>query len=255
MGEKGYNKNDNQIRRKERQNANTRTDEFRQLQEESRRMPETELQAYHSGERTIDEALRGRLSGIFERQLGSFFGRNGDGVQLLTLDSKKGSYKIYSNIDGTLFHDCFEIARCYLENGELVDLHDNYDDATCYLSGDGLSGFAITDTGDLISVFNVSGKDTFRPDVLSIRRMRRPMETGRPRYINNLLKRETLMAIRDGAMMSQEEKDRDAEIAARMREYTLATLRRGEELDKKKSRELLEWAKAKKLKAQRESKS
>lgn len=172
VGEKGYNKNDNQIRRKERQNANTRTDEFRQLQEESRRMPETELQAYHSGERTIDEALRGRLSGIFERQLGSFFGRNGDGVQLLTLDSKKGSYKIYSNIGGTLFHDCFEIARCYLENGELVDLHDNYDDATCYLSGDGLSGFAITDTGDLISVFNVSGKDTFRPDVLSIRRMR-----------------------------------------------------------------------------------
>lgn len=62
---------------------------------------------------------------------------------------------MYENIDGDLFHDCFEIARTYLLNGELVDLHDNYNDSTCYLSDDGLSGFAITKNGDLVSVFNL----------------------------------------------------------------------------------------------------
>ena len=62
---------------------------------------------------------------------------------------------MYKNIDGDLFHDIFEISRTYLLNGELVDLHDNYNDSTCYLSDDGLSGFAITKNGDLISVFNL----------------------------------------------------------------------------------------------------
>lgn len=37
-------------------------------------------------------------------------------------------------------------------------MHDNYNDSTCYLSADGLSGFAITENGDLISVFNLNNK-------------------------------------------------------------------------------------------------
>ena len=62
---------------------------------------------------------------------------------------------MYKDIDGDLFHDIFEISRTYLLNGELVDLHDNYNDSTCYLSDDGLSGFTITKNGNLISVFNL----------------------------------------------------------------------------------------------------
>ncbi|MDD5885783.1 MAG: hypothetical protein PUC66_07165 [Erysipelotrichaceae bacterium] len=49
----------------------------------------------------------------------------------------------------------FEIARNYLKNGELVDLHDlklsgdsaGYEDTKKYLSADGLIGFAITKDG------------------------------------------------------------------------------------------------------------
>ena len=60
----------------------------------------------------------------------------------------------------------FEIARSYLRNGELVDLHGvnttddgiGYKDCFNYLSQDGLSGFSITPDGDLISVFNTSNK-------------------------------------------------------------------------------------------------
>ena len=40
-------------------------------------------------------------------------------------------------------------------------MHDNYDNCTCYLSDDGLSGFAITKNGDLISVFNCGTKRGF----------------------------------------------------------------------------------------------
>jgi len=60
-----------------------------------------------------------------------------------------------------LFHDIFEIVRTYLPNGELVNLHDNYDNCICYISDDGLSGFAIEENGNLISVFNLSSTKGF----------------------------------------------------------------------------------------------
>jgi len=69
-----------------------------------------------------------------------------------------------------VFHDIFEVVRDYLPNGELVDLHDNYDDCICYISEDGLQGFAIEKGGNLVSVFNLSDKrgflDTIRDYVL-----------------------------------------------------------------------------------------
>ena len=55
--------------------------------------------------------------------MGAVIGSNGNGNELLKLsDSKGNQYNIYNNIDASLFHDCFQIARNYLENGELVIL-------------------------------------------------------------------------------------------------------------------------------------
>lgn len=67
-------------------------------------------------------------------------------------------------MDNKVFHDVFEIARNFLKNGEFVDLHESetadgnigYNDCECFLSEDGLSGFAITkESKDLISVFSL----------------------------------------------------------------------------------------------------
>ena len=154
-----------------------RTDEFRNLQAESQRMSDEELQGYHRGNRTPDELVRRRLSGIFGRQVEAVCGgyRNDNGLLKLS-DSKGNQFNIYEGVNGSLFHDCFEISRNYLKNGELVDLHTvettedgiGYNDCYNYLSEDGLSGFSITPDGDLISVFNASGKSGFLRAISSV---------------------------------------------------------------------------------------
>ena len=60
-----------------------------------------------------------------------------------------------------MFHDVFEVVKTYFPNGELVDLHDNYNDISCYLSSNGVSGFAIESNGNLVSVFNLDSKKGF----------------------------------------------------------------------------------------------
>ena len=138
-------------------NRNGITDGFRKLQEESRRITSEEQQLFNSGSQRIDEDLRNRLSGIFTNEINSRRNINGNG-NAPVISSE--NFQV-SNVDGNLFHDIFEINKKYLKYGELVDLHDNYDDANCYLSEDGLSGFAITKNGDLFSVFNLSDKRGF----------------------------------------------------------------------------------------------
>ena len=83
--------------------------------------------------------------------------RNGEWISLKYSDAKK---KIDSTFEikivkGSLFHDVFSVVRKYLPNGELVDLHDNYDNCKCFLTNDGLSGFAIEPDGNLVSVFSL----------------------------------------------------------------------------------------------------
>ena len=146
-----------------------RTDEFRRLQAESKGMSDEDIQLYHSGKREVDEELRKNISGILRSQIDA--ARNGvrNDYGILNLSAKGNQFNLYQNVDGELFHDVFEIARSYLRNGELVDLHGvnttdegiGYNDCFNYLSEDGLSGFSITPYGDLISVFNASGKSGF----------------------------------------------------------------------------------------------
>ena len=129
-------------------------DDFRRIQEEGRR--EFNQSSWERRSKRNNEELRRRISTNFQREM-ERRGYNSSTFNELILKSNKNTeFRLYENIDGKLFHDFFEISRTYLENGELVDLHENYNNDTCYLSDDGLSGFAITKEGDLISVFNVN---------------------------------------------------------------------------------------------------
>ena len=132
------------------------TDDFRRLQEESRNLYSTISQQQRSD--SFDGELRTRVERVLRRELGDFYSRNTNTPRLL---NNTGDFKITTNVDGSLFHDVFEIVRTYLKNGELVDLHDNYNNVDCYLSDDGLSGFAIEKNGNLVSVFNLSQKKGF----------------------------------------------------------------------------------------------
>lgn len=169
-GETGETTNTNQIVQNNRGDGYVRTDEFRRIQEESRGMSEEDTQSYWNGSKEIDDGLRGRLSGSVKRILMDSRNNGGsNGGRVLELNAKGSQFNIHENVDGSLFHDVFEIARKHLENGELVDLHGiettedgiGYNDTYNYLSEDGLSGFSITPDGDLISVFNASGKRGF----------------------------------------------------------------------------------------------
>ncbi len=129
-------------------------DEFRRIQEESRR--EFNTSSWFERSERNNETLRRRLSDNFKRELDSR-GYNSSTSNAIILKSNKNTeFKILRDVDKQLFHDIFEISRTYLKNGELVDLHENYEDCTCYLSDDGLSGFGITENGDLVSVYNLN---------------------------------------------------------------------------------------------------
>ncbi len=147
--------------KKEKLSLKGEENEFRRLQEESREefAKSSEQRIYAKN----NERLQRRLSEIFKRRLDSR-GYNSSSNRILHLKD----FNLYENIDGDLFHDIFEIARNYTENGELVDLHDDYKDSICYLSDDGLSGFAITNDGDLISVFNCGRKRGFLSNISQI---------------------------------------------------------------------------------------
>ena len=145
------------------------TAEFRELQEASRGMPGEISALYHSGERTLDEGLRGDIARVLQTQINAVGNGTGNGDGILTLTAKGNTFHLHQQVNGALFHDVFEIAKGYLKNGELVDLHEiqttedgiGYEDCDNYLSDDGLSGFSITPEGDLISVFNASGRSGF----------------------------------------------------------------------------------------------
>jgi hypothetical protein len=134
------------------------SDEFRRLQEESARMS-GQLVSEKDG--VQQAAIRGLVGGIgrtLQRELDRATSGRGNKLRTVVNDSKGTSFDIIENVDGRLFHDIFEIVRTYLPNGELVDLHDNYDDAICYITSDGLAGFAVDKDGNLISVYSLYGK-------------------------------------------------------------------------------------------------
>lgn len=142
-------------------NRDEYTDEFRRVQEESLRLSEETVSEYHRGvfeeDRERSDDYKKRLGAVYERFLS---GRTSGSVERRSLVSPntKNRFNLL-HINGSLFHDIFQINRNYLQNGELVDLHDDYDDCKCFLSDDGLCGFAIESDGNLVSVFSLNPSD------------------------------------------------------------------------------------------------
>lgn len=135
------------------------TDEFRRVQEASRKLSQEQVSRMR--ERLSEDDKR-RLGGLLGRQLDT--ARNGGRYNLrtsLTYTKKNGKVSTFNigDVDPQLFHDIFEIVRTYLKNGELVDLHDDYSDAKCFITSDGLAGFAIEPDGNLVSVFYLNPKE------------------------------------------------------------------------------------------------
>ena len=135
------------------------TDEFRRVQEGSRKFSEKGISDFNEGRRSLNDQDRERIGGILGRLLESNSNGSWHGVQSnLTHTNKDGSIGSFNigKVDGNLFHDIFEVTKTYLYNGELVDLHDDYSDCNCYITSDGLCGFAIEPNGNLVSVFSLS---------------------------------------------------------------------------------------------------
>ena len=135
------------------------TDEFRRVQEASRKLSQEQISRMR--ERLSEDDKR-RLGGLLGRQLDT--ARNGGRYNLrtsLTYTKRNGKVSTFNigDVDPQLFHDIFEIVRTYLKNGELVDLHDDYSDAKCFITSDGLAGFAIEPDGNLVSVFSLNPKE------------------------------------------------------------------------------------------------
>ena len=135
------------------------TDEFRRVQEGSRKFSEKGISDFNEGRRSLNDQDRERIGGILGRLLESNSNGSWHGVQSnLTHTNKDGSIGSFNigKVDGNLFHDIFEVTKTYLYNGELVDLHDDYSDCNCYITSDGLCGFAIEPNDNLVSVFSLS---------------------------------------------------------------------------------------------------
>ena len=129
------------------------TDEFRRVQEAVRKGSQGQRKSIYDGDLSTDQ--RQRLANILRGQLGSIDSFIHGSSRTVTNQRKGTSFNIHSEVNPKLFHDMFEVVRYYTQNGELVDLHDDYSDAKCFLTEDGTAGFAIEPDGNLVSVFNL----------------------------------------------------------------------------------------------------
>lgn len=129
------------------------TDEFRRVQEAVRKGSQGQRKSIYDGDLSTDQ--RQRLANVLRGQLGSIDSFIHGSSRTVTNQRKGTSFNIHSEVNPQLFHDMFEVVRYYTQNGELVDLHDDYSDAKCFLTEDGTAGFAIEPDGNLVSVFNL----------------------------------------------------------------------------------------------------
>lgn len=135
------------------------TDEFRRVQEAVRKGSQGQRKSIYDGDLSTDQ--RQRLANVLRGQLGSIDSFIHGSSRTVTNQRKGTSFNIHSEVNPKLFHDMFEVVRYYTQNGELVDLHDDYSDAKCFLTEDGTAGFAIEPDGNLVSVFNLGTTKDF----------------------------------------------------------------------------------------------
>lgn len=80
------------------------------------------------------------------------------------------NFTMIENVNAKTFYNNFVKSAKTLNNKELVDIHsvNEYKTTKNYISKDGKSGFSITKSGDLISVFNSSNKKGFLKSIADI---------------------------------------------------------------------------------------
>lgn len=135
------------------------TDEFRRVQEAVRKGSQGQRKSIYDGDLSTDQ--RQHLADVLGRQLGSIDSFIHGSSRTVTNQKHGTSFNIHSEVSPKLFHDIFEIVRYYTKNAELVDLHNDYSEAKCYLTEDGTAGFAVEPNGNLVSVFNLGTSKGF----------------------------------------------------------------------------------------------
>lgn len=146
------------------------TNDFRELLEECRGMSSERAKSFHNRSERVDEGLREGIGRILQTQLKRSSELHSYDNGILKNPKTGKEVKIYKNVNPNEFHDIFEMIQKYLPEGDMVDVHEikssewsiGYEECACYLMEDGLSGFAITPTGDLISVFNLGQRGFLR---------------------------------------------------------------------------------------------
>ena len=132
--------------------------EFRRIQESRRNPAEgTEPERYHTGDKNLSVDDRRYLAGLYEGILGQHQGDCSSSRRFRQWTDLKGKNCTFvlQEVSSQIFRDIFEINRSFLKYGELVDLHDDYSNCRCYLTSDGLGGFAIDEDNNLVSVFSL----------------------------------------------------------------------------------------------------
>lgn len=132
--------------------------DFRRIQETSGRLSREESEAFHKGDRELNEGIRRGLSNVLRGRLQTERGQLWNSSTSLVNPKTKTNIELLENVDGQAFHDIFSTVQQYLKFGDAVDVHNDYSHTKNYLSSDGMSGFAIQEDGNLISVFNLGNK-------------------------------------------------------------------------------------------------
>ena len=116
-----------------------------------------DIQAFHDRSRRLDGWERRILAGAFERRINATGNSVRKKYKSLVNPSNNSQLVLVENVDAQTFHDIFEIVQKYLPNGDAVDVRPvaDYQNTKNYLTSDGMAGFAMTEEGDLISVFNL----------------------------------------------------------------------------------------------------
>lgn len=131
-------------------------DEFLRVQEESGSLDAgTQRVLWQRGTSIVPPGGRPRLARVLSKRAKR--GWNGSESTVWTVKDRENDRDVrMMQVTGKAFKDVFDVARHYIKNGQMVDTHDSYDGYDCYLSEDGLWGFAIEqETGNLVSVFSM----------------------------------------------------------------------------------------------------
>lgn len=126
--------------------------DFRRIQEASRGLSKEQHETLYRGDKSGIKRVREDISRVLQPRMESIIRSNNDSGKSL----KNG----FTEVNNNDFQEIFEVNHPYLRNPDTVSVYgaEDYKNNKNYLSDDGLSGFSITPSGDLISVFNNSGK-------------------------------------------------------------------------------------------------